>query len=189
MWTGPLVLLTFFHTNPPVPFTTCGKQRFSSRVRPEEKVIGTTAFTLNSKIPPVGGLLINLIYPYSRLADLKCAQNKSWAGQIGNDTLKAQAHLLVHNEHPKQEVDSKSTTLPENRIINELNTQSSYIHGRHAIKLDWNGRTSAKNKPAIGRTKVIMVDLHARWTKVGELIPKVQAVAWPRRTLWVRTGQ
>lgn len=97
--------------------------------------------------------------------------------------------LLVHNEHPKQEVDSKSTTLPYNRIINELNTQSSYIHGRHAIKLDWNGRTSMKNKPAIGRTKVIMVDLHARWTKVGELIPKVQAVAWPRRTLGVRTGQ
>ena len=160
MWTGPLVLLTFFHTNPPVPFTTCGKQRFSSRVRPEEKVIGTTAFTLNSKIPPVGGLLINLIYPYSRLADLKCAQNESWAGQIGNDTLKAQAHLLVHNEHPKQEVDSKSTTLPYNRIINELNTQSSYIHGRHAIKLDWNERTSVKNKPAIGRTEVIMVDLH-----------------------------
>ena len=24
-----------------------------------------------------GGLLINLIYPYSRLADLKCAQNES----------------------------------------------------------------------------------------------------------------
>lgn len=41
------------------------------------EVIGTTAFTLNGKIPPVGGLLINLIYPYSRLADLKCAQNKS----------------------------------------------------------------------------------------------------------------
>ena len=58
------------------------------------------------------GLLINLIYPYFGLADLKCAQNESWAGQIGNDTLKAQAHLLVHNEHPKQKVDSKSTTLP-----------------------------------------------------------------------------
>ena len=73
----------------------------------------------------------------------------------GHSPHRTRDHLLVHNEHPKQEVDGKSTTLPYNRITNELNTQSSYIHGRHAIKLDWNGRTSVKNKPAIGRTQVL----------------------------------